>query len=387
MFACEFKFIFVAMKKWFNILPDGDNACKILLYGYISDWEDDASAKAFVTELSNAESRYQKINVHINSGGGSVYEGLAIFNTLRGSSADITIYIDGVAASMGSVIALCGKPLYMNRYSRLMIHGVQGGAYGTPDEMETEAKEARSLETDLISIISERTGLSIDNVKAKWFDGKDHWFTAQEALDANLINGIFDGVKPKSIPTGKPKAATLFHVYNALLNQITDMNKLFKKLGFTGQADEDQLIEKVDAIEAQAQSEKAKAERLEQENTILKAKLQEKEDAEKAAQAAQVTAVLDEAVKSHKIQESQKAHFEAVLKNDFNNGKAIIDSLPVMRRAVNDVDPGGNTDPYKDFTFSDYQKKAPKVLAEMKASNPERFKALYKNQYGTEPKI
>ncbi|MEZ5195101.1 MAG: hypothetical protein R2764_01480 [Bacteroidales bacterium] len=63
------------MKKWFNILPEGDNACKILLYGYISDWEDDANAKGFVTELADAESKYKKINIHINSGGGSVLKG------------------------------------------------------------------------------------------------------------------------------------------------------------------------------------------------------------------------------------------------------------------------------------------------------------------------
>lgn len=372
------------MKTWYNILPDGENACKILIYGYISEYEKDANAKDFVTELSYAETMYSNINIHINSGGGSIHEGLAIFNNLRASNAKISIYIDGVAASMGAVIAMCGKPLFMNRYSRLMIHGVQGGTYGTPEEMEANAKQARSLQEDLISIIASKTGLSVAQVTAKWFDGKDHWFTAQEAMDAKLIDGVFDGVKPEGLPNGKLNASTLFHVYNGLLNSNADMNKLFKKLGFTGQATEEEMITKVDSLEAQAQTEKAKADRLEQENTDLKAKLREKEDAEKAAHAAQVTSVLNEAVRNGKIQASQKAHFEAVLKNDFNTGKAIIDSLPASRRAVNDI--ADEDDSYKNFTFSDYQKKAPKALADMKVNNPERFKALYKKEFGTEPK-
>jgi hypothetical protein len=114
--------------------------------------------------------------------------------------------------------------------------------------------------------------------------------------------------------------------------------------------------------------------------------LKEKEDAEAAAQAAQVTTILADAVKTGRIQESQKAHFEAILKSDFVNGKAVIDSLPAMKRALDDIE-RPDEDPHKGFSFSDYQKKAPKALADMKANHPERFKALYKKEFGTEPKI
>ena len=58
-----------------------------------------------------------KVDVRINSNGGEVYSGIAIFNALKNSKADITIYVDGIAASMASVIALCGKPVQMSRYA------------------------------------------------------------------------------------------------------------------------------------------------------------------------------------------------------------------------------------------------------------------------------
>ncbi|MEZ5195102.1 MAG: ATP-dependent Clp protease proteolytic subunit [Bacteroidales bacterium] len=138
--------------------------------------------------------------------------------------------MDGVAASMGSVIAMSGKPLFMNRYSRLMIHRITGSSYGNADDMEEAGKVIMSLESDLISIVSEKTGISVDDVKARWFDGKDHWFTAQQALDAGFVSGIFDGVKPAVLPKDNVKASALYQVYNALLNPHTDMNKLFKSL-------------------------------------------------------------------------------------------------------------------------------------------------------------
>ena len=86
----------------------GEDACCILLYGDIGEYSD-VTAAAIVRELMEAEASGKRIDVRINSNGGDVYTGIAIFNALRGSKADIHIYVDGIAASMASVIALCGK--------------------------------------------------------------------------------------------------------------------------------------------------------------------------------------------------------------------------------------------------------------------------------------
>ena len=93
-----------------------------------------------------AERVSRRIHVRINSNGGEVYSGIAIFNALRHSQADIRIYVDGIAASMASVIALCGKPVEMSKYARLMLHSVSGGCYGNKQDLQRCMEEIESLE-------------------------------------------------------------------------------------------------------------------------------------------------------------------------------------------------------------------------------------------------
>lgn len=145
----------------------GREACCILLYGDIGDY-DDVRSGDIARELLEAESAYGKIDVRINSNGGDVYAGIAIFNALKNSKADITIYIDGIAASMASVIALCGKPVQMSRYSRLMLHSVMGGCYGNKDEMRRCIAEIESLEDTLCEMYATRLGKGKDEIRSTY---------------------------------------------------------------------------------------------------------------------------------------------------------------------------------------------------------------------------
>lgn len=97
--------------------------------------------------------------------GGEVYSGIAIFNALRGSKADVNIYIDGIAASIASVIASCGKPVHMSRYARLMVHSVSGGCYGNKDEIRQCVDEIESLEETLADIYAARCKKTKDEIK------------------------------------------------------------------------------------------------------------------------------------------------------------------------------------------------------------------------------
>lgn len=111
--------------RFFNVIP-GDGSAALLLYGDIGDGYKVESGR-IVSELLALQAQYKKIDVRINSRGGDVFSGMAIYNALRQSKSDITIYIDGVAASIAAIIALCGKPLYMSPYAKLMLHSVSGG--------------------------------------------------------------------------------------------------------------------------------------------------------------------------------------------------------------------------------------------------------------------
>ena len=148
---------YISMKKFFNIIP-GEDACCILLYGDIGDYDGNVRSGDIARELLEAEALSGRIDVRINSNGGEVYAGIAIFNALKNSKADITIYVDGIAASMASVIALCGKPVQMSRYARLMLHSVQGGCYGNKEEMRGCIREIESLEDTLCEMYAARMG-------------------------------------------------------------------------------------------------------------------------------------------------------------------------------------------------------------------------------------
>ena len=84
------------------IINQSNNSAEILLYGFIGNWKD-TDSKRFISDFKQLESSHDKINVRINSGGGDVFEGITIYNTLKNSTSEIDVYIDGVAASMAGV--------------------------------------------------------------------------------------------------------------------------------------------------------------------------------------------------------------------------------------------------------------------------------------------
>ena len=154
------------MNRFFNMIP-GNDACCILLYGDIGEYEDVRSGD-IARELIEAEAAYKKIDVRINSNGGDVYAGIAIFNAFRNSKADITIYVDGIAASMASVIALCGKPVKMSKYARLMLHSVSGGCYGNKTELRRCLEEVEALENTLCQMYAPKLGISEEEIRARY---------------------------------------------------------------------------------------------------------------------------------------------------------------------------------------------------------------------------
>lgn len=180
--------------KYYNKLIIEKDKCTVLLYGDIGDTTGTVSSDEIVSDLLEASKEGKPINVRINSNGGEVYAGIAIFNALRNCNGEVNIYIDGVAASISSVIALCGKPVWMNRYARLMIHRISGTCSGTADDLQSCVEEMESLEDMLCQIYTTRCKLSPENIRKSYFDGKEHWLTAQQALDTGLIDGIYDDI-------------------------------------------------------------------------------------------------------------------------------------------------------------------------------------------------
>lgn len=325
------------MNRFFNIIP-GEDTCCILLYGDIGDNYGAVTSGQITRELMAAESAYKNIDVRINSVGGEVYTGIAIFNALRASKANITIYVDGVAASMASVIALCGKPVYMSRYARLMLHSVSGGCYGNKKDLKEVLEQMESLEDTLCQMYAERLGKDTAAVKAAYFDGTDHWLTADEALSLGLIDGIYDAgpVPEDSTPE------QIYAIFNNRLNEplnISDMNfeELKKRPQFKDCATEADVLARLDQLETTA----GRADSIGKENDTLKAKLKDFEDAAEAAAAAARKALLDAAEKDGRINAETRPVYENLLKEHPDDGKKALAALPT-KKMVRDTLQGGN---------------------------------------------
>jgi len=198
---------------------------EILIYGDIYRYDGCVNASDFVKELKGLEKSCSKINVRINSNGGDVFEGIAIFNAIKNSPCDIDIYIDGMAASMGSVIAMAGRKVYMSRFARLMTHKPSGGAWGNADDLRRAADEIDDCEKILSDIYVSKTGMTSQKVSDDLLNGKDVYFNADQALKAGLIDGIYDGAKVE-VPETMTDFKEIWSMYRAQLH-IEDTEEVF----------------------------------------------------------------------------------------------------------------------------------------------------------------
>lgn len=329
------------MDKFFNIQTDSDGACTIFLYGDIGDHWDVQSGRV-ARELLEAGKEGRRVNVRINSNGGEVYCGIAIYNAVRNSRADVHIYVDGIAASMASVIALCGKPVEMSRYARLMIHSVSGGCYGGIKEMRKCIEELESLEDSLADIYAARLGMPKDEVKNRYFDGEDHWLTAEEALRLGFIDGIYDA---EPVPAG----STPEQIYTLFNNRLAEpqnkdkmnLEEIRKHPSFKDCKSEEEVVARAHSLATEA----GRAPGLEEENAELKKRVKEFEDKAEADKEAARKALLDAAEADGRINAETRPVYEAILKSNPEEGGKALSALAPKRKVMEDlkVEPGGGS--------------------------------------------
>lgn len=305
------------MKRFFNMIPGKEAAC-ILLYGEIGDY-DRVNSGDIARELLEAEAQCKNIDVRINSIGGEVFTGIAIFNAFRQSQANITIYIDGIAASTASFIAACGKPVKMSRYARLMVHSPSGGSYGNASEMAATIEMLKSLEDTLCDIYAARCKRTKEEIRSLWFDGNDHWFTAQQALDLGLVDEIYD---TEPVPEDSTPQQ-IFTIFNNRLNQPQNKNKmnleeLRKRPAFKDCATDDDVFRHISHLETEAGKVPG-----------LQAKVDAFEEKE-------IKDLLDAAVADERITEAQRPTYMALLKADRKNGEEALKGLRPKKK-VTDV--------------------------------------------------
>jgi len=176
------------------IKNETETEADVYIYDEIGDasfLSETTSAKDFIMQVQ--EIKANKINLHINSPGGNVFDGLAIYNFLKTLKASKTVYIDGLAASIASVVAMAGDKIIMPANAFLMIHEPYGLVVGTSDDMKKNSEILDKISNSLAEIYSKRSGLSIERVKQMMKD--ETWLTAKEAKELGFINEITDAIQ------------------------------------------------------------------------------------------------------------------------------------------------------------------------------------------------
>ena len=175
-------------REWFRIRNLAADEAEIDIYDEIGGgWTGDGmSAKRFRNELRDVKAK--RLTVRINSPGGDVFDGFAIYNSLRDHEGHVTVKVDGLAASAASVIAMAGDEIRMSRNAFLMIHDAWGMVVGTADDMRAQADAMEKITAKIAEAYAQKSQRPVDEFRAKM--KAETWLTAEEAETLNLIDGI-----------------------------------------------------------------------------------------------------------------------------------------------------------------------------------------------------
>ena len=181
------------MFKISKIKARGKKKAEVYIYEDIGDgWLGGISAKAFADQL-NALGDLDEINVRINSAGGSVFDGFAIYNTLIKNSATIIVDIDGLAASIASIIAMAGDEVNMSSNALMMIHDPWIVASGSAGDLRKQADLLDTVRGQLLATYVNRT--DGDESVISGMMTEETWMTSEEALGHGFIDSISDEIK------------------------------------------------------------------------------------------------------------------------------------------------------------------------------------------------
>ena len=180
--------------QWFEISNKAPDAAEILIYDEIGkDWmtQNGIGAKDFAESLAKIP-KSAKITVGINSPGGNVWDGLAIYHQLKARGENVTTRIDGVAASIASVIALAGHEVQMPENALMMVHRAWGMGVGNAEEMIKLAEDLQKHDQVIAGIYANKNGKSVeDNLGVM---AQETWFTGAEAKHFGLVDTVTDKV-------------------------------------------------------------------------------------------------------------------------------------------------------------------------------------------------
>jgi ATP-dependent Clp endopeptidase proteolytic subunit ClpP len=375
----ETKTIFHLTKKFWIVNKINPTTAEILLYGYISQW--DISSADFIIELSQLAAIYSDIKIRINSGGGSVFEGIAIYNSIKSmqrKGIKIATCVDGVAASMAAVIAEAGSPVQISKYGRMMTHRAKGVGEGDADDIRQQAQLVEDAENDLAKIFAEKTGLTPEEVKSKFMQkGVDNWMNAAQCIEYGFADSTYDS-EAVAIPENVTEEKDVYNIFETCLNKINDTSQqkkytmkkeLLKKMNLPDNASDEQIDEAVEKVLT------------DKDNAEGSLKNSAKERAKSLVQAA---------ITNNLLQEADRSEFEKAAEENYDFTEKAINKLKPVKKpseiiSRKDNKAGGEqSSEEKGSDWDALVKQGPEAVAKLKSENPSEYEKIYKTHFGIE---
>lgn len=264
-------------KSWYALATPDDGPAEVRIYDDIGMFG--VTAADFIRDVATIEA--DDITIRINSYGGDVFEGIAILNSIRGMDATTTVIVDGIAASIASVIAMGGDKVVMNQNAQMMIHNAWKIGVGNADELQRIVDGLRSMSSNIATIYAAKAG----GEPADWqaLMNAETWYNADEAVAAGLADeAIVATVKmPQTADAARASASAKHCKYSgrdaapaptikahnqtplsvkaevtkgkdAVMATLTE--SLVGELGLDAEADDDAIIAKVVELNARPES-------------------------------------------------------------------------------------------------------------------------------------
>lgn len=375
-------------KKYWIVSQVNESTAEILLYGYIDPFA--ISAADFVKEMRSLEKQYANINVRINSGGGDVFDGFAIYNAIKQSKCNINTYVDGIAGSMASIVSQAGKKRYISQVGQIMTHKPSSGGYGSSDELRKNAELLESLEEVMAGVYATATGKTKEDCKIKFLNGKDNWFNAQLAIAEGLADEMYDA-DPMELPAAAINEKEIWNSYHtqkfaAKFNQTNNENMknfilpaaAIAALNIGENADQAAFDA---AVTARVNDLVAKATQFDSMKTAKEAAELKLKEIETAATKDKVTAMLSAALTDKKLTKATHDKLAVQFVENPDGLKEVLDTLQPFESIVKDAP--GNKTRLQELTAKTWEQldKSKGELEELKQLSLDAYKAKYKENF------
>ena len=227
------------MEKMWNITQKAEGILELYIYGEVKgdsfNWwteevtKSETSANHFKEELAKYPN-ITEIRIYINSCGGSVFEGTAIYNQLRRHTARKVVTVDGFACSIASVIAMAGDEVIMPRNALMMVHNMAMGIYGNPAELRKAADDLDVINASGRNAYLAKAGDKLEESKLRDMMDKETWLTAEQCIELGLADRYADADADMSnaaevVQRANMSVAQRIEIQRSLVSQLNQMVK------------------------------------------------------------------------------------------------------------------------------------------------------------------